>query len=320
MIAALALIAAWVPTTTDAPVLLQRTSKAGEKLNYAVRSRLVTETQEIGTTTFIPSIIEIGYDFTAEATGTKPDGIYDFRYKRPTMNITEGEKTSVEKTNFDLMITLSPINEFLEVKDLTPKKADKPGTKGLRTFAPSGSATQDIVMGGVIGQFISEIQRLALFIGSIDTAIDFQPKLDLREVSKGDTWKRTVSYSPQKLASKNNKSVMQRLDYIYTYDGVIEAGGQKVHRVTATLDMKADLLQYIRDNVDLTKATLHFSDISFNLRAKIEFDLDLKTGHTLKADAKSEGGFKIAVTEYPDDPLVEQKLKGATTLKLVKRG
>jgi len=301
-------------------VLLQRTSKAGEKLNYAVRSRLVTETQEIGTTTFIPSIIEIGYDFTAEATGTKPDGIYDFRYKRPTMNITEGDEKTVEKTNFDLMITLSPINEFLEVKDLTPKKADKPGTKGLRAFQPTGPVGQDVVMGGVIGQFISEIQRLALFIGSIDTAIDFQPKLDLREVSKGDTWKRTVSYSPQKLASKNNKSVMQRLDYVYTYDGVVDAGGQKVHRVVATLDMKADLLQYIRDNVDLTKATLHFSDISFNLKARIEFDLDLKTGHTLKADAKSEGGFKIAVTEYPDDPLIEQKLRGSTTLKLVKRG
>jgi hypothetical protein len=318
MMTALLLLAA-IGVSTDAPVQLQRTSKPGEKLDYSVRSYLVTETQSIGVTTFIPSTVDIAYDFTAEATGTKPDGIYDFRYKRPTMNIEEGGKKTVEKPNFDLLITLSPINEFLEVKDLTPKKpAAKPGG-GLFAVAPVGVAGQQGALGGILGQFVSEIQRLALFIGSIDSAIDFQPKLDIREVSKGDSWRRTVSYSPQKLASKDGKMVMQRLDYVYTYDGIVESGGQKVHRVVATLDMKTDLLQFIRDTVDLSKMAVHFNEIGFQLKAKIDFDLDLKTGHTIKADAKSEGGFKIVVTEYPDDPYIEQKLRGHTVLKLVRK-
>lgn len=318
MMTAILLLAA-MGVSSDTSVQLQRTSKPGEKLDYSVRSYLVTETRNIGLTTFIPSTVDIGYDFTAEATGTKPDGIYDFRYKRPTMNIEEGGKKSVEKSNFDLLITLSPINEFLEVKDLTPKKpAAKPGG-GLFATTPTGLPVGQGPMGGILGQFVSEIQRLALFIGSIDTAIDFQPKLDIRDVNKGDTWRRTVSYSPQKLASKDGKMVMQRLDYVYTYDGVVDSGNQKVHRVTATLDMNANLLQFIRDNVDLSQMAVHFSEINFQLKAKIEFDLDLKSGHTLKADAKSEGGFKIVVTEYPDDPYMEQKLRGHTVMKLVRK-
>lgn len=312
----LALVA--LAPTNESAVLLQRLSKPGEKLKYNVASRLITETQSIGITTFIPEIIEIDYDFTAEATTTKPDGIFDFRYKRPTMNINDGEEKTVEKADLDLMITLSPINEFLEVKDLAPKKPPAKGGGSLRLALPSGTP-QDIILGGILGQFVDEIQRLALFIGSLDSAIDFQPKLDFREVAKGDTWRRTVGFSPQKLATKGNKTVMQRLDYVYTYDGLVDSGGAKVHRVVANLEMDSNLLQFMKDNVDLSRVSVHFNEITFKLKAQINFDLDAKTGHTVRAEAKSEGGFKIVASEYPDDPYVEQKLKGTTIMKLVSR-
>lgn len=316
----------------DKPVQLQRTSKAGEKLAYSVKSYLQLETRQIGLDTFIPESLDIDYDFTAEAVASKADGIFDFRYKRPTMTITEGEtvdagpKKTIEKSNYDLMITVSPINEFLETKDLAPKKPEKDPKKtggggGLRYSGNARPGLQDPsqIGGGLIGQFVQEVQRLALFIGSIDTAIDFQPKLDFREVSKGDTWKRTISYSPQKLKSKGNKTVMQRLDYVYTYGGVVESAGKKVNRVTAELKMNSDLVQFIKDNFDTSQGAFPFKEITFELQAKIDYDLDLQTGHTLKAEANSEGGFKIVAIQYPEDPIVEQKLKGNTKLTLVKK-
>lgn len=329
MLASTLLLISALGSVQDKPVQLQRTSKAGEKLSYSVKSYLTMETRQIGLDTFIPESVDINYDFTAEAVAAKADGIFDFRYKRPTMTVIEGEtvdegpKKTIEKSNFDLMITMSPINEFLETKDLAPKKPEKDPKKtgggGLR-YSTAGTAQDPLMMGGgLIGQFVQEVQRLALFIGSIDTAIDFQPKLDFREVSKGDTWKRTISYSPQKLKSKGNKTVMQRLDYVYTYGGVVESSGKKVNRVTAELKMNSDVVQFIKDNYDLSQGGFPFKEITFQLNARIDYDLDLVTGHTLKAEANSEGGFKIVAIQYPDDPIVEQKLKGNTKLTLVKK-
>ena len=319
------LLAAAMMGPQQAPVLLQRTSTPGEKLSYTVRSFLQMETRRIGLETFIPETVDIDYDFTAVAEKTKADGIFDFHYRRPTMTITEGEtvdhgpKKTVEKSNIDLLITLSPINEFLETKDLA-KKVEKPKSGGgLRVFGMRGGTRQDPALGGFLSEFISEIQRLALFIGSIDTAIDFQPKLNFTEVSVGDTWKRTATYSPQKLKSKNDKTVMQRLDYVYSYGGLVDSGGQKVHRVTATLEMNSDLVQFIKDNFDTDGVNIGFKELSFKLKAKIEYDLDVKTGHTLRAVANSDGGFKIVLSQYPEDPYMEQRLKGTTKLTLASR-
>lgn len=326
MIVALSLVFA---QTQVSPVELQRTSVLGEKLTYAVRSFLQMETRQIGLETFIPETVDIDYDFTAVAEKAKPDGIFDFRYKRPTMTITEGEtvdhgpKRTVEKSNIDLMITLSPINEFLEVKDMAPKKDPKQGPPksggGLKLLGFRGVTPQEPVLGGFLGEFISEVQRLALFIGSIDTAIDFQPKLNFTEVAVGDTWRRTATYSPQKLKTKNDKTVMQRLDYVYTYRGIVESGGKKVQRVTAALEMNSDLLQYIKDNFQVEAEKLGFKEIMFKLKANIDYDLDVKTGHTLQGVAKSEGGFRVVLSQYPEDPYVEQRLKGTTKLTLVSK-
>lgn len=306
----------------DAPIQLQRLSQPGEKLAYTVKSFLALETRGLGLDTFLPQTVDINYDFSVEATKAKADGIFEFRYKRPIMTVVEGETVdhgpvkTVEKTNYDLLLTISPINEFLDSKDLSAKDPKKAGGGLLRTLQPATASKrpQDSFMEG----FIDEIQRLALFIGSIDSAIDFQPKLDFREVAKGDTWKRTVSYSPQKLKSKNDKTVMQRLDYVYTYGGVVEVGGQKVHRVTAALKMKTDLVDFIKDNFEV-EGGIPYKEMSFQLQATIDYDLDFKTGHTLRGIAKSEGGFKVVSTQYPDDPLVEQRLKGTTKLTLVKK-
>ncbi len=324
MIATFALALA-LGTAAQAPVLLQRTSKMGEKLSYSVRSFLQLETREIGLETFLPETVDIDYDFTIEAVKEKADGIFDFRYKRPLMTVTDGEtvdrgpKKSVEKSNWDLMITVSPINEFLEMKDLS-KKPDKPktGGGGIRLLHSLGKG-QDPVLGGFLENFVSEVQRLALFIGSIDTAIDFQPKLNFTEVSVGDTWKRTATYSPQKLKSKNDKSVMQRLDYVYTYGGLVDSNGQKVHRITAVLEMNTDLIQFIKDNFETESSKLGFKELTFKMKAKIDYDLDAKTGHTLRAVANSDGGFRVVLSQYPEDPYVEQKLKGTTKLTLLSK-
>jgi hypothetical protein len=148
--------------------------------------------------------------------------------------------------------------------------------------------------------------------------MDFQPKLPLFEVSKGETWHETVSYAPQKLKSKNNKTVMQRLDYAYTYDGVVESGGVKVHRVSAKLVIKADMTQFLKDNYDAESlADLGLKEISYQLDANVLYDIDMKTMRTLKGVGESKGGFKIVVTQYPEDPIIDQKLTGKTTLKMV---
>ncbi len=38
---------------------------------------------------------------------------------------------------------------------------------------------------------------------------------------------------------------VQRLDYVYSYDGVVDSNGQKVHRVTAKLNLDTDAAPYI---------------------------------------------------------------------------
>lgn len=320
-----AALAAFALAGVEEPVVkLERVSKPNEKLSYAVKSFLRMETREIGLETFIPSTVDIDYTFTAEAVKAKADGIFDFRYKRPTMTFVEGEtvdhgpKKTVEKSNLDLMVTMSPINEFLETKDLAVKPKPKTGG-GLRMFGARAVRRQDDPLMSFLMPFIGEVQRLALFIGSIDSAIDFQPKLNVLEVSKGDTWKRTVSYSPQKLKTKNDKTVMQRLDYVYTYGGVVDSAKGKVHRVTAELKMNSDLVQYLKDNYDLTNSNFAFKEMTFQLEAKIDYDLDLKTGHTLRGVANSSGGFKVVASQYPEDPIVEQKLIGTTKLTLVSK-
>lgn len=314
------IVAAFAISAPEA-ISLNRVNKGGETQKYKVLSRLNVEQKQLGMDYFLPERFDLNYDFSLEVKKEKVDGIVEVLYKRPTMTQIIGEtaeapsQTKTEKVNYVYKLDLSPINKLLAMEDLSPKKPD--GEKGgLRFLSPR---PQGPMQGTMVGMFISELQRLALFVGSLESSMDFQPKLPLFEVDKGDTWKETVSYSPQKLKSKSGKTVMQRLDYVYVYDGIVESKGAKVHRVTATLDMNADMAQFIKDSMgpgDFAQTGL--KELNFNLKAKIEYDLDLVTRKTMRAEGNSAGGFKIVVTQFPNEPYIEQKLKGHTTMTLQK--
>lgn len=119
------------------PVLLSRVFKPNTKLSYAVRSSLSAELRGSGLKTWLPSDLDINYDFTLTVEALKADGIAVVRYRRPTVDEVIGEtfdapaKTNKLKTDFDDRMTLSPFNEILDTKDLAPKK--KPWVAGPTT-------------------------------------------------------------------------------------------------------------------------------------------------------------------------------------------
>lgn len=313
------------PAQADAkPVTLARVAKANEKLSYQLSSRLHVDVRQVGLETWIPQTFDLSYGFTTDVASVSPGGMIVEHYLRPLMVETEGEtadsppKTQTEKVNLNLMLTISPINEIVSVKDLTPakpspKKADS-GGGDYSTYA-----SVPIVQKDFIGQFVSEIYRLALNAGSLDSALDFSPKLPLDDVKPGDTWKHTVGYSPQKLKDSKDKNAVQRMDYTYTYQGLVDSDGKKVRRVTADLDLNTNLADFLHQLVKQTPQETGIKEIMLNIKSHIDFDLDPTTCETLKAVSSSTGGFSITLTEHPDQPLHEERFKGEGTLKLVGR-
>ncbi len=295
-------------------VTLSHVFAKGEKAAYEVKSRLNSEFRQRGLETYIPEDYDIHYRFSYEVKEMKADGICDMRYLRPTMTEIQGEtferppRTKVEKVDMDLLLTISPINDVIDVKDL--KK--KPGA--LRTVSSFGVRPQ---LGPIIGQFVGEIQRLALFIGSLDSSMDFAPKLPFDEVAPGDTWKRTVGYSPQKLGAKGEKLAVQRLDYTYTYRGQVESAGKQVHRVTAQLELHTDLAAFVHQTFRVKPEDTGLKEIPLSFKGSIEFDLDLRACRTLSAVATSEGSFRVVSTAFPQDPEIEERFKGRTTMRLL---
>lgn len=307
----------------SAPVQIARVFKAGEKLEYEIKSKLHSERRSRGLETFIPEDLDISYRFTTEVKTLKADGIVDLVYQRPTMTIVEGEtfdrppKTEIEKTKLNFLLTISPANEILNMKDLNPPKKTTGKTGGgdrsvrLMTTA---AGRQGIPF---IGQFISEIQRLSLFVGSFESALDFAPRLPFEKLKVGDTWKRTVGYSPQKLKGKDGKTIVQRLDYTFTYQGIVDSNGKKVYRIVGNCGLDSNLADFINQTFDAKPEETGLKSIPLHFKAEIDFDLDLTTMKTLAARAKSEGGYKIILTDLPDDPVQEETFKGETQLRLV---
>jgi hypothetical protein len=324
-----ALAAALAAPQDGKAVTLARVFPKGEKLAYSVTSNLQVETRPYGIQTFMPEEMDLNYKFTTEVKQLKNDGVAIVRYTRPTMTQVDGEtyerppKTTVEKVNFNYDLTLSPINKILEMKDLNPPKKPKPGGTGgggaLSHFATRNLASMQGSLQAVMGQFISDLYRLALNVGSIDSAMDFSPKLPLDDVKVGDTWKETVSYQPQKLKGKDGKQAVQRLDYTFTYKGAVKVNGKPFERVTATLDLNTDLGAFLNQLMDTKPDESHLKSIPIQLKQTIDYDLDPATKRTVFAVSKSEGGFSINITDLTV-PVQEERLKGATTLRLVTIG
>jgi hypothetical protein len=326
MISLLAAVAlAPLPASSDSAVLLERVHKVGEKLQYQFRSQMIKEVRTLGLHTWMPHTYRLNYDFNTEVVASKVDGIVDMKYSRPNMIIIEAEtydtpsKTHTEKLDWNLMLTKSPVNEILEQKNLNPPAKPGTGTKGGKWASPTAWAPAVQGLSDMIGPFVQEIERLALFAGNVDSGLDFAPKLPLHEVTPGETWKRTVGYSPQILRNTEGQMAVQRLDYVYTYVGVVDSAGKKVHRITGQLDLDTDLAEFIHQATGWKAAQTGLKEIKLKLNSKLEFDLDLNTRHTLEARGTSEGMFNIVHNQYPGQALQEEKLRGRTTLTLTSR-
>lgn len=305
------------PMAQDAPVELGRVFTKGEKLTYKVRSHMQARSRNLPLRTWIPEDLDINYDFTLLVDQVKPDGIAVVRYQRPTMSIITGEtftqpsKTTVEKPNLDVFLTISPINEVLDSKEVPkPKKA-----KWL-TSTPAGRQG----LQGFVGQFIGEMYRMTLFAGSLDSSLDFMPRLQKTSVKVGDTWQKTFAYQPQKLKGKNGKTVVQRLDFTYVYKGPVTVDGKKFQRVEASYVLDTDLSSFVNDTFDVTSDDTGLKKLPMKLNSKIEFDLDMTTHHCVAARANTVGGFKVVDDESSDEnPAEESELKGHTELTLAAR-
>lgn len=295
------------------PVQLSRVFVKGEKAQYQVHSTLNAEQRQIGLDTWIPSDLDLIYKFNYEVTAMKADGICVMRYLRPTMTEVEGEtvdsqpKTKTTKVNYDLTLTVSPINEILDIHDNAKKK--DPPKKPLLALAPNGLSTSQ----NPLENFTGEIYRLALFIGGLDSSMDFSPPLPFDEVSVGDKWKKTVGFSPQKLQGKGDKLAVQRLDFEYTYKGPVTVNGKPYLRIEAALATKVDLAEYLHQVFKVKSDVTGLKEVPMNLTTKVEYDLDPKTHRTVRAEGKSEGGFRIISTSF-NEAVQEERFKARTTL------
>jgi len=298
------------PSAFAAPVVLERKFGANERLTYQVRSAMTLEQRTRELFTWMPEDVEIQYDFTTHVRTSKGDGIVDLVYSRPTTTIIEGEtydtpaKRRVERSNLLFELRVSPINEILEFKEM-PKKA------AMTAPIPSSSNAAQMPF----GEFISEIQRLALNVGNFDSALDFNPKLPLDEVNVGDTWKKTVSFQPQK-RSDTGKQAVQRLDYTFTYRGPATYNNKPSLRVTADLNLDSDLSAFLKDMTGMDSSETGLHKFPLKLKTTIRFDLDPVTKRTIYAESVSEGGFGIFTTRDKENAVVEQRLKGRTVMRL----
>jgi len=295
------------PQTKDSSVSLGRVFVKNEKLAYEIRSNLHSEHRLRGLETWIPEDLDLNYDFTTVVDEMKADGIAVLHYQRPIMHEIEGEtfsappKDNIVNSNINFLLTVSPINEILEMKDLN-EKGPKPAKKGGNFMSLMAPGRRQESLAGVLSQFVSEMYRLSLFAGSFDSALDFAPKTPIDDV---------------KLKGKGDKQAVQRLDYTFTYKGIVDSGGKKVYRVEGSLDLKTDLGDFVNQMVGMKPEDTGLKKVPLTMKSTIEFDLDMKTKHTILAEATTESGFSLFVTDYPDDAVQEDKIKAHTTMRLV---
>ncbi len=313
------------------PLELSRKFTAGEKLSYYARAQFVDEQRQGIVQTFIPQDEEINYRYTMLVQKVKADGIAEILYQRPTMTFVMGDtaesasKSEVEKLDYKYLLDVSPVNEVVSEKDLNPKKAkEKPKSKdrdglfsqSLKNKVLRQGTQADGVAYGLLLSFVGEIQRLAFFVGPLDSGLDIAPKFPFDEVSVGSTWKKTVGYSPQKLKGQGDKQAVQRIDYTYTYMGVMKnKDGKDIQRIQAIAKLDTDLIEYARQLVGGSASSSMFKSVPLKFDAKIDFDLDMTTLHMVKASAESSGSFGIAV-KGAEQPLLEDRFKGRTSVKL----
>ncbi|MFQ3588139.1 MAG: hypothetical protein SNJ76_10835, partial [Fimbriimonadaceae bacterium] len=308
------------------PLEFHRKFQLGERATYEVQATLNSESRRLGTDTWMPEDLDIRYRFSYDVTRMLTDGIAVIRYRRPSITETQGEtfeRGPISRNidlNMDLELQVSPINEILQIRDLAPKApAQGAGSRPSRwAFNPVlsnlGIAQPQNPLGELLGQFVGEIYRLSLFMGSLDSSLDFAPRLSFEEVRPGDSWKRTVGYSPQKLTGRSERMAVQRLDYTFTYKGIVRSNNVDVHRIQATLDHKTDLAEFIHSTFGVKSEQTGLRAIPMEFKATIDYDLELRTHRTLRAVGNTQGGFGVIVNQFPNQPVEEERFKGRAVL------
>jgi hypothetical protein len=318
-LAAYALLGATRPKIEDAPIQLQRQFVVGQKSTYSVKAAQNVEQRVQGLNTFLPDDEEIAYDFYTRVMRVDA-GVATLRYSRPTMTVTGAATpdadpvTTVEKTNYLVDLSVSPANQILDEKDLNPPKKDAKPASGGSIFSITNASRRQL--GDFIGPFVFDMIRLSAFVSFSNTTVDLEPSLPLTPVKVGDTWKRTVSYQPQKLQDKVGKMAVQRLDMTYTYNGPMLSKGKHILRIHAETHLDSDLATYINGLFHASAEATGLKSIPNKLTIGLDFDLDPKTLQTVYAEVNSKGGFQILLTQFAD-PVEEVKVTSKTTMDLV---
>ncbi len=303
------------------PIELFRQWKPNTTMTYEVVSSLQTEDRDYMTSIFIPEDLDIKYQFSMQIGAVTPEGFASVTYKRPKVEVTEGETvesppvTKIEEVNEHLILSMSPVNAITDIRDLTPQKETKK-KDGLSHLRPVLEMLEKQVRNPV-AEFVGDFQRLALFIASPETSMDFGPALSVFEVEPGSTWEVTATYQPQKLKGKKGKMAPQRLDYKYKYIGLVESGDKQVHRVEGVLVLDTDIAPWLNDLMGTTPGQSRLRGFQLKLNTKVEFDLDKDTKNTIAARAVAAGEMAISVTDITDVPLFEERIKGRTRMRLV---
>lgn len=308
------------------PVKLSRVFKAGQKATYKFESWLQSDERNHQLDSFLPNNQGYEYTFTTQVEKMLADGICEMRYRRPTMTIIFGENAFRDevrravKTDFNVRLRVSPINDIIDSVDLNPPK--KPDPKDKKKKEEEKDPTEGVSVVSVSNPipYSQEIYRLAAFVGNLDSGLDFAPSMPFGEVKVGETWKKTVGFAPQKLqGAKNRKMAIQRLDMTYRYDGIVESNGKKVVRITSTLNMDSDITEFLSQQFFLTADESPFRKVRLRLKTSVEYDLEPGSLTTLEARGKSEGDYSMELKEVPNQPFQEAKLTGNATLRLVSR-
>lgn len=317
----LALLAVALQSETRA-IDISRVFTAGERMSYAVTADLHSEIRGPNSPTFIPEEARYSYTFTKTVQRMLYDGIAEVRYRRPAMTFVAGDTSEtaaraekIRETNWDFLLRVTPINEFVGLRDMTPKPpARRGGGSQARGLMGVPFAQDGLRLLPFVGQFIGELRQLAIFVGPLDNGLDFAPKLPLDPVKPGDTWRRTVGFQPQRLSAAGDDMAVQRVDFVYTYEGVKKVDGRDIHRVTATLKVDSDAAQYVNSLLGMSAEQTGLKAALLKIDGKLTFDLDLKTRRTLSARATTEGSVKLEVTEI-EAPVYEERFKGETILR-----
>jgi len=303
------------------PLELYRSFEKGKTYNYSVRTHLQSESREVGQNTFIPSDVDINYDFNYKIVDVKSSGMAKVLYQRPAISQIDGETadrgplTTKIPLDWRMELELSPVNAVTGIKDLTKEKKInshwlQPKVTHRSFSSMSMGERQDIV-----SQFVGELQRLVLFIGGLDSSLDFAPRLPLGEVEVGEKWRQTMSYQPMEIKGSGGQFEVQRLDMDLVFNGMKEKNGVQYASITGLLNLDTDAAKYINQAMRMTANQSGLAKLPMKLETKIEFELDAKTFATKRATSSSKGNWSIFISGF-NDPVQEERITGRASIVL----